>query len=410
MSDQKLALNGGTPVKTGRYGTGVRYTEPERQEVLESLDSGRISYWSKNKVNKFCSTVTEYFDIPYCAGCSSGSAALHAAVGALEIEPGYEVITSPITDMGTLIGILYQNLIPVFADVDPHTYNITAESIAKVITPRTRGIIVVHLAGNPCDMEPIMELSRARGIPVIEDCAQCYGALYKGRKAGTIGDIGAFSLNESKHLSSGEGGFCITANEKYYVLCHNYMDKYYDRLNRGGRLSRLAPCYRLSELQYAVATAQFGKLDSIIAARRAYAAKINDGLKDISGIVLPEIVPGAESAWWFYMFRLEPGKFKGEAKAFAEAMCAEGAAASAGYIPRPIYQEELFAKKSFFPGNVWPAEIISGQKYSYTPGLCPVAEEVLQTAIRMPVSEFYSNTDAEDTIKAVRKVAAALAN
>ena len=122
-----------------------------------------------------------------------------------------------------MIGILYQNLIPVFADVDPHTYNITAESIAKVITERTRAIIVVHLAGNPCDMDPIVDLAKKHDLLLIEDCAQAYGALYKGRLVGTMGDIGAFSLNESKHLSAGDGGFIVTGDQELYGRCHNYM-------------------------------------------------------------------------------------------------------------------------------------------------------------------------------------------
>lgn len=406
--EDKLAVLGGTPVRTAPFGTGSRYGEPEMAEIRDCFDHGSLIYWGGYKIGQLCETVKNYFGVKYCAGCSSGSAAIHAAVGAGLIEPGYEVITSPITDIGSLIGVLYQNLIPVFADVDPNTYNITAESIEKVLTDRTRAVIVVHLAGNPCDMDPIVELARKHHLLLIEDCAQAYGAVYKNRFAGTIGDIGAFSLNESKHLSSGDGGFIITDNEDYYVRCHNYMDKYYDRLHKGGRLEHLAPCYRASELQYAVAKAQFGRLDDLLARRRRFAGILSEGLKGIADITLPKVVEGAVSSWWFYMFRLTPGAFEGEGQRFAEAMRAEGCFALAGYIPRPIYREPLFAEKSFFPGNVWPAEIVSGRTYSYPAGLCPVAEEVLSSAIRLPVSEFYTDQDAEDMVRAVRKVASGL--
>ena len=403
---QKLAIDGGKPVKTTPFGTGIRYGEEERDQVAEVFKNNHLSYWSKYKVSEFCAVVRQYFGIEYCAGGSSGSAAVHAAVAALEIEPGYEVITTPITDMGTLIGILYQNLIPVFADVDPYTYNLTAATIEKVITPRTRAIVVVHLAGNPCDMAPIMALAKRKNLPVIEDCAQAYGALYHGKKAGTFGAVGAFSLNESKHLSCGDGGFAITGDGELYGRIHNYFDKYYDRLDRGDRLSHLAPCYRLSELQYAVAIAQFGKLDAILSRRRELAAMLQRELAGIPGLHRPEIVSGAESSWWFYMFRLTAGAFRGDGPAFANALQHEGIPALAGYIPQPVYREKLFADKSFFPGNVWPAEIISGKTYAYRPGLCPVAEEVLNTAIRLPVSEFFSPQDMEETVIAIRKVVA----
>ncbi|MBR7131121.1 MAG: DegT/DnrJ/EryC1/StrS family aminotransferase [Lentisphaeria bacterium] len=404
----KLALHGGTPVKTTDFGKGCRYDEAEMAEIRDTFDHGSLIYWGGYKIGQFCETVKKAFGVKYCAGGSSGSAALHAAVGAGFIEPGYEVITSPITDIGSLIGILYQNLIPVFADVDPHTYNITAESIAKVITERTRAIIVVHLAGNPCDMDPIVDLAKKHDLLLIEDCAQAYGALYKGRLVGTMGDIGAFSLNESKHLSAGDGGFIVTGDQELYGRCHNYMDKYYDRLGRGDRLEHLAPNYRASELQYAVAKAQFGKLDDLLAKRRRIAALLSEGLQGISDIALPEVIDGCESSWWFYMFRLTPGVFEGDGKGFAEALRAEGIPAMAGYIPRPIYLEKLFVNKSFFPGNIWPAEVISGKTYNYHAGLCPVAEEVLNSAIRMPVSEFFTENDAADMVAAVKKVAAGL--
>lgn len=405
---EKLAIDGGKPIKTIPYGVGKRYGEAEMAEVRDVFDHGSLIYWGGYKVGQFCETVKKYFNIDYCAGGSSGSAALHAAIAACEIPPGHEVITSPITDIGSLIGILYQNLIPVFADVDPHSYNITAESITKVLTPRTRAIIVVHLAGAPCNLKPILEIAQKHGIPVIEDCAQAYGAVYDGKFVGTWGDIGAFSLNESKHLSSGDGGFIITDSKMLYGRCHNYFDKYYDRLGCGDRLAHLAPCYRASELQYGIAKAQFGRLNELLAKRRKYAEILTEGLCDIADIALPQIVPGATSSWWFYMFRLTPGVFRGDGPAFAKALNAEGTFALAGYIPRPIYREPLFANKSFFPGNIWPAEVVSERSYSYPTGLCPIAEEVLKTAIRLPISEFFVKQDAVDTIAAIRKVAKGL--
>ena len=406
--DEKLALFGGTPLKTTPFTSGKRYDETEWNEVKDCFDHGSLIYWGGYKVGQFCETVKKYFDVKYCAGCSSGSAAIHAAIGAGLIEPGYEVITSPVTDMGSLIGVLYQNLIPVFADVDPNTYNMTAESIEKVLTDRTRAIVVVHLAGNPCDMDPIVALARKHNLLLIEDCAQAYGARYKGKLVGTFGDIGAFSLNESKHLSAGDGGFIITNNEELYARCHNYMDKYYDRLQRGDRLEHMAPCYRASEMQYAVAKAQFSKLDDLLSKRRNFVSILSKELSGISDIKVPEVVKDGESSWWFYMFRIDPAVFEGGAARFAEAVRAEGCPALAGYIPRAIYREKLFERKSFFPGNIWPAEIVSGRTYEYPAGLCPVAEAIPETTIRLQVSEFFTETDAREMAQIIRKVASGL--
>src|SRR6185436_13683961 len=138
----------------------------------------------------------------------------HAAVAAIDPEPGDEIVTTSITDMGALTPILYQAAIPVFADTDPRTYNVTAETIAPRITRRTKAVIVTHLFGNPCDMDPIVELCREKGLLLLEDCAQAFGATYKGRPVGTIGDIGCFSLQQTKHMTAGEGGMVVARDEK----------------------------------------------------------------------------------------------------------------------------------------------------------------------------------------------------
>lgn len=405
-----LAFNGGDKVKNTPFSTGKRYDDSEKKQVMDVFEKGNLSYWCGNKVGSFRERVKEYFSCKYCAGGSSGSAVIHAATAALEIPPGYEVITSPITDVGTLIGILYQNIIPVFADVDPRTYNITAETIKSRITDRTKAIIVVHLAGNPCEMDEIMELAGQHNIPVIEDCAQAYNGIYKGRKVGTIGDIGCFSLNESKHISCGDGGFAITDDEELFYRIHNYLDKYYDRFQRGDRMFRLAPCYRLSELQYAVALAQIDKIDHITSIRSEYASFLTSQIKHNEALVAPYVQSHSRSSFWFYMFRIIPDMISCSIPEFVKALNAEGIPAVSGYIPRPIYMEKMFTEKDFFPGNIWPAEIVSGRKYIYEKGLCPVAEEVLSTAVRVPVNEFYSKQDMEDIGNAINKVLKAYAS
>ena len=161
-----------------------------------------------------CATLEKRFaamvGAEFAIALASGSAAVHVAVAAIDPEPGDEIITTSITDMGALTPILYQGAIPVFADVDPLTCNVTAETIAARLSDRTKAIIVTHLFGNPCEMTPILELARSRGLPVIEDCAQAYLASENGRMVGTFGAIGCFSLQQGKHITTGEGGLVVT--------------------------------------------------------------------------------------------------------------------------------------------------------------------------------------------------------
>ncbi len=176
VTREQLAVNGGPKVRTSPFEKkGNRYAFNELKYLKEALDQGTLFYWHGQKVKAMCQQFAKMLGVGYAVAGSSCSAVIHAAVGAMGVNPGDEVITSPITDAGTLIGVLYQHGIPVFADLDPHTYTITADSIAKKITPRTRGIIAVHLTGNPCPMDEILQLARAKGLWVVEDCANRSG-------------------------------------------------------------------------------------------------------------------------------------------------------------------------------------------------------------------------------------------
>ncbi len=374
---------------------GTRYGTAERQYVNEVLDNGVLWYLSGKKCKEFVEKAQHYYNIPYCVGGSSGSAVIHAAVAALELPPGSEVITSPVTDMGTLIGILYQNLIPVFADITFPNCNISAETIEKCITPRTRAIIPVHLAGNPCDMEPIMKLAGKHNLYVVEDCAQANGTIYHGKPVGTIGNIGCFSLNESKHLSAGEGGYALTASEKLYQNLHNYMDKYYDRLGTGSRLAALAPNYRMTEMQYAVAIAQLDKLESIRKRRRAAGNFLSDALKNVPGITVPQELPDSVSNWWFYMFTYDGDREKLSAK-LAENKIGH----TIGYID-PAYKWPLFRNKSFFPGGIWPAEVIAGKTYEYNADNCPVTEDFMNKAMRLVINQYTPDEKLERIVEVI---------
>ena len=407
---EKLAIDGGPKAKKHPYGWGPRFGAEEMKELKEALDQQSLFYYRGTKVNRMCATFARMIGAKHCTAVTSGTAALHVAVGALGVKPGQEVITAPITDFGSVIGILYQNAIPVFADLDGHTYNMTAETIAPKITRKTAAIMVVHLAGNPADMRPIMRLARKHKLAVIEDCAQSYLAEIRGKYIGTFGDIGCFSLNDFKHISCGDGGMVVTNRKDLAPVIAMFADKNYRRTPGGSPLreiAALAPNYRMSELSGAVGLAQLRKLKRICRRRNKVGDAYTRGIADIPGLDPHKVIPGGTCTYWFYMMRMD-AKILGVAReAFVAALQAEGLAASAGYIPAPLYEWEIFRKRSAYPGTHFPFDGAFARKgILYRKGDCPVAEAILDTAVRIQVNEHHTAADVKETIKGVRKVAA----
>ena len=211
----ELALFGGEPtVPFGTVKPWPEVTEEDKQAVMAVLDRG--VFWGAHapEITALQEDWAQWLGTKYCLATNSGTAALHMAVAAAGVEPGDEVITTPFSWTSTATCVLHHNAIPIFADIDPLSYNIDPVKIEEKITPFTKAIIPVHLYGLPADMDPIMEIAERHNLVVIEDCCQAHGALYKGRKVGTIGHVAAFSLNGSKNLSGGEGGLFVTNDER----------------------------------------------------------------------------------------------------------------------------------------------------------------------------------------------------
>ena len=404
MKDQ-LAIHGGPKVKNSPFGSGQRFGIEEAKELMEALQQNTLFYHFGNKVKQFLSDFNHIYGVRYSVAASSGTAAIHIALGAAGVTVGDEIITSPITDQGTLVGILYQNAIPVFADLDPHTYNMDPASVESRITIRTKAIVVVHLAGNPCDMDAIMDIAERHHLKVIEDCAQSYMTRYKGRLAGTIGDYGCFSRNDFKHISTGDGGM-VTVNsgkEEDYHRAHAFADKNYRRFgsNVARDIRTIAPNYRMTELQGAVGIAQLKKLGWICGQRTEYGNRISAGIEGISGIAPHRVEKGNTGTFWFYMLRVNEEELGCSRNEFTAALAAEGISCSAGYIPDVVYMLPLFQERSAYPGSLFPFDITG---ITYERGLCPNAEEILKTAVRINVNEHYTEMDIDDIIRAVRKV------
>jgi len=406
---ENLALYGGEKVKTTPFGSGVRFGDEELKNLKEALEQNTLFYWYGDKVKELNRKFAKLYGIKYCVAASSGTAAIHVALGVCGVTAGDEVITSPITDMGTVIGILYQNAIPVFADLDPHSYNLDPASVEAKITNKTKAIVVVHLTGGPADMDPIMEIAKKHHLKVIEDCAQSYLATYKGKLLGTIGDVGCFSLNDFKQISAGDGGLLITNNQEMYEAAMRFADKNYQRMpskTATRDVPFLAPNYRMNELTGAVGLSQLSRIESICKRRTEIGDRISAAMADLPGIDPPKVENDSTSTYWFYMFRVDEEVAGVNRDLFSDALGAEGIDNERGYIPTCIYDYDLFANRNAYDGTNCPFDCkYNGHDIHYYSGMCPTAEKVLDTAVRFNINEFNTDEDVDAIITAIRKVA-----
>ncbi len=401
-----LALHGGPKAVPSPRLEHHRWGAEELARLTTMVDQPSLFYWKGPQCNALMDTFRRQYPLRWLMPCSSGSAALHIAVSALQLPPGSEVITSPITDMGSVIGILYQQLVPVFADIHPHTYNLDPEDVRRRITPKTRAIMVVHLAGNPSDMEALMAIAREHDLRVIEDCAQSWGACHRGTPVGLFGDLACYSFNEYKHVSCGDGGIVGTNRDDLGAGLSKWGDKHYDRVTGGRDPQTLSPNYRMSEPQAAVAAAQMEKLPDIVATHIRLGTALLGRLRELAppGIVLPEIDPRDTHSHWFCLLRLAAGAFRCSREDFVTALVAEGAAAVAGYIPKPVYRYPLFQNHNFFAGQ-WPLRDAGLTTMDYRTVSCPVAEAMLADSVALPITPAMPDVVALETAEAVNKVA-----
>jgi perosamine synthetase len=348
MSSDPLSL------PSERNASGRSFGEEEIALLREVLESGILFGPNGTKVRLFEEELQALFGIPYARAVSSGSAAVHTALGALDVAPGDEVVTTPITDMGAIAPILFQGAIPVFADVDPDTLNVTADTLHPRITERTRAIIVTHLFGNPCDMDPILALARDRGVAVIEDVAQAYLATYRGALTGTLGDIATFSLQQTKHITCGEGGFVLTGSEGLGRRARLWADKgwNYDPVDPDHEFLGLN--YRMSELQGAVALAQLRKLRPMVEHRVRMAERLRTLLTQVPGIMPLPTTPGATQTYWRFVLLIDPEVIPGGPQALSSELRSLGVWSTPNYIRMPAFLCRNFRARITFGDTAYP--------------------------------------------------------
>ena len=394
----------GRPIVDEPLPLPVRWGDEELARLTPMVRQGSLFYWKGPQTGALIEEFRRQYPLTHCFPCSSGTASIHIAVAALRLQPGDEVIVPPITDMGSVIGILYQQAVPVFTDLDPRTYNLDPEDVRRRAGPRTRAVMPVHLAGNPCDMAALGAVAREKGLRVIEDCAQAWGALWQGRPVGTIGDFGCYSFNDFKHVSCGDGGMVGTNDPGMGPGLSKWGDKFYDRVAGTRDPAELAPNYRMSEPQAAVAAAQMTKLPGIAERRNRAGTLLTSLLEGIPGLLPPVTAPGNRHTYWFYMLRLEAARFRCTREAFVADLTAEGVSAGAGYIPQPLYRYSVFRNHAFF-GGAWPIRDFGLTSMDYRSVSCPSAEAILSDCIVLRLNEAMDDNYIGKVGRAVRAVA-----
>jgi len=407
MENTMLARDGGTPVRTTPLpsvfdSSGRRFGDEEVKAAERVLRSGMLSATWGTEVPALEREFADLLGAEHGVACSSGTASLHLAVAAVNPGPGDEIITTPISDMGTVFPIIVQNAVPVFADVDPVTGNLDPAAVAAAITPRTKAVIAVHLFGKPAPIRELRELCDQHGIVLIEDCAQAYLAAVGDTFAGRIGHIGCFSLQQTKHISAGDGGLVVTDDAALARRMRLFADKGWPRDTDERTYLFLALNYRMTELVGAVTRAQLSRLRDIVADRRTAAARTTKGISDLAGITVPP--DDGDHVYWQYPLIIDPD-VAGDMHEWAAALTAEGIPAVGGYLTSPLYAAPAVRERITYGDSGFPL-----QGVEYPPGLCPNAEELINRRLLvLSCNENYTDADVDDIVTAIRKVHSALA-
>lgn len=359
--------------------------------VTEAIRTGTLTSTKGTFVKTLEQRFADVLGVQHAHACASGTAAVHTAIAAIDPEPGDEIITSPITDMGALAPILYQGAIPVFADVDPDTLNVTVATIEPRLSARTRAIVVTHLFGNPCEMSEIMTLARARDIPVIEDCAQAFLARHDGRPVGTLGAIGCFSLQQGKHVTTGEGGLVVTNDDALARRMFLFINKAWGYGDAHPDHYFLALNYRLSELQGAVAVAQMAKLYGVVDNRIAAAEKLTGKLGGLHGIDVPRVAPEGVHVYWKYCLQVDGAVVSDGAVGLGRLLKERGIASAPRYIQKPAFMCEIFQQQRTFGSSRYPFTLARPEALDYDRSRFPGTFRGLERVLVLPWNELYTD-------------------
>lgn len=396
MTHNRAHDDGKSPLRTTPFAPWPCFDQLEIDAATAPLRSGKVNYWTGTEGRTFEKEFAAYAGCRYAIALANGTVALELALYALGIGPGDEVITTSRTFIASASCIVMRGAIPVLADIDPVSQNITAETVRPHITPRTKAIICVHLAGWPCDMDPMLELAHVHGLKVIEDCAQCHGAFYKGRPVGSLGDVAAFSFCQDKIMTTGgEGGMLTTHDESLWRKAWEFKDhgKSYDAVHNrqhppGFRWlhESFGTNWRLTEMQSAIGRVQLNRLSGWVHIRQAHAAILTTCFGTIPALRVTLPSPDFYHAYYkYYVFvRPEMLKLDWSRDRIMNAIVALGVPCFSGSC------SEIYLEKAF--DGLRP------------PGHLPVARELGETSLLFLVHPTLSEADMRVTCQAVEQV------
>lgn len=391
---ETLAINSGKPVRDTKLFYGHQWIdEDDIEAVSEVLRSDYLTCGPM--VKKMEDSLCEYTGAKYAVAVSNGTAALHCACIAAGIGPGDEVITTPLTFAASANCVRYCGGTPVFADINPNTYNIDPDSIRKKVTNKTKAIIAVDFTGQAVNVKEIREICDEYGLVFIEDAAHSIGTSYDGTKVGNLADMTCFSFHPVKTITSGEGGAILTNNKDYYeklVLAHTHGITHDEELMEGAphegpwyyEQISLGYNYRITDIQAALLVSQLKKLDFFAEKRKAIVKKYNEAFEKLDGIIIQKEIPESDTCRHLYIIRLDFDVLSCTRRQFFDAMSAENVQCQIHYVP--VYR---------FPDY---------RKLGYEKGLCPNAEKIYDGIMSIPLYPKMSNKDVDDVICAVNKI------
>jgi perosamine synthetase len=385
MSQNSLALLGGNKAVPNSLKPYKSLSDDEVFAASEVVKSGVLSqflgcwepdFYGGPKVQEFERKCEEYFGVKHAVTVNSWTSGLIAAVGAIGIEPGDEVIVSPWTMCASATAILHWNAIPIFADIEPETFNLDPQSVEANITAHTRAIMAVDIFGHSADMDALVKIAQKYKLKIISDSAQAPGAFYKGKYTGTIADVGGYSLNYHKHIHTGEGGILVTDDAdiaERLQLIRNHAEAVVGPKGVTNLCNMLGYNFRLGEIECAIGIEQLKKLDQLVHSRQHAASRLTKTLKDLSGLYPPTVMQDCTHVYYAYPIRLNSTEVGVSRDCLYKALQAEGVPIGKSYQNLhllPMYQKKIAYGSKGFP---WTAEF-SRQDIDYGKGICPVAE------------------------------------
>lgn len=414
----ELAILGGPkliPKEFKRYNPiGPEEVEAAKKVIESGVLSQFLGCWHEDfyggpKVREFEMAAAAYFGVKHAVTTNSWTSGLISAVGAIGIEPGDEVIVSPWTMCASATAILHWNAIPVFADIEPETFCIDPASVEANISPCTKAIMSVDIFGHSADMDRLNTIAKKNGLKIISDTAQAPGAIYQNRYAGTLGNVGGYSLNYHKHIHTGEGGVLVTDDDEIAErlrLIRNHAEAVVGDKGVTDLRNMVGYNFRLGEIECAIGIEQLKKLKDLVASRQRAAERLTAGLRDLQGLRTPVVMPECTHVYYVYPLVLDTLLLGPDRKRIYESLVAEGvpglALGCANLHLLPMYQKKMAYGSSGFP---WSSEICR-RNVDYRKGICPVAEELHETTylgIEMCLHD-YADDDVDLVIESFWKV------